>query len=40
MMDVSERDLTTAMSRISMSDLEDGMTAPSVEDTLQGCMCQ
>ena len=28
MMDVSERDLTTAMSRISMSDLEDGMTAP------------
>ena len=36
MMDVSERDLTTAMSRISMSDLEDGMTAPSVEDALQG----
>lgn len=36
MMDISERDLTTAMSRISMSDLEDGMTAPSVEDALQG----
>ena len=36
MMDVSERDLTTAMSRISMSDLEDGMTAPSVEDALKG----
>lgn len=36
MMDVNERDLTTAMSRISMADLEDGMTAPSVEDALQG----
>lgn len=36
MMDVNERDLTTAMSRISMSDLEDGMTAASVDDALQG----
>lgn len=36
MMDINERDLTTAMSRISMSELEDGMSAPSVEDALQG----
>ena len=35
-MDINERDLTTAMSRISMSELEDGMSAPSVEDALQG----
>ena len=36
MMDINERDLTTAMGKVSMADLEDGMTAPSVEDALQG----
>lgn len=36
MMDINERDLTSAMGRVSMSELEDGTAAPSLEDALQG----
>lgn len=36
MMNIDERDLTTAVSTISTEDLEDGMTGVSIDEALQG----
>jgi len=36
MMDIDERDLTTAVSTVNMEDLEDAMTSVSIDEAIQG----